>query len=412
MDASVQSFNVPTGTVGTTHAISGLSFDPQIVIGLCAGRTESVDTAGRIDLKLSMGFGTSTSSRYNRSNQLEDAVGTTASDAVSDDTAILTLLTTAGAVDGKLDIQSFDSGGITFVVDDQFVAAYRFTILLIGGLESVSMGTYDEPAMVGNTDIDCGFAPDWVLMTSGYGSGSPGAGNSYTFGMAQVSGTIDQGVVAGRAREADATPNASGYGRGGDVAAGFSSDVTSVTSRNNISLQNANGFRINCPETSTRPYTWLAAKGGRVAFVEMLTQTDTATTFGSGSLGFAPKAGVLISRGKAEDASDTATADMDGCIGFFDSAETQHCQGWMFADGVDPTQASAAIESNRVYVNLDQGGSIEGGAVIDTLGTDSVTFIMDDADPSQFWISGIFFGDVNLGRGVVEGRLDLPGIVR
>ena len=169
LSAAVGNFNTGTGAATTTVVVSGLGFQPKVVFLWWSGRTETTDTAGRLDHKRGFGCAISTTDRRSLASLSQDTPTTMVTNHSQDDTECVYITTTADAIDGKLDVQSIDSGGFTLVVDDQFTADYRVHYLAVGGtdLTNAEGGSFSKSTSAGDQDVtSVSFQPDCVLLFS------------------------------------------------------------------------------------------------------------------------------------------------------------------------------------------------------------------------------------------------------
>jgi hypothetical protein len=165
----------------------------------------------------------------------------------------------------------------------------------------------------------------------------------------------------------------------------------------------ADGVRLNITTAKSGRRTYvIGLKGVSIRAVGISTKTDTTTTFGSGSLGFTPAGGLVVSASRAEDTT-TVTVDAAGSIGAWDALSASAAAGWMYDDASDPSVCGTAIGINDVYVNLpNTADSAEGVATVSSVGAGGVNFIMTDADPSGFFAWTLVFGEIAAGSAATQ----------
>jgi hypothetical protein len=140
------SFQLGTGIVGSTKAVTGIGFQPKAVLFFWTGLT-SASSLLAADHKFGAGFMISATKRGGATSQSDYAAATSASHHQTFDDAAIKLLTTAGAVDGAADFQSMDANGFTLVIDDQFVSDYMINYIAFGGTDlSADVASFSEPA--------------------------------------------------------------------------------------------------------------------------------------------------------------------------------------------------------------------------------------------------------------------------
>lgn len=176
--AFLDSFAVSTSTAGTTQARSGYGFTPKAIIVWGFGRTDSTSATGSTDMNGSIGFAVSSSSRACQTmfdpnaDTTPSPSGSGIADRIFDAT-------------GVLDVQSFDSDGITFIVDTQFSSAHRIFVLALGGpaLVNAAIQQINGPASEGTkAHTGFGFKPSAALFLADPDASSGGA--SCSFGAA------------------------------------------------------------------------------------------------------------------------------------------------------------------------------------------------------------------------------------
>ena len=401
-------FKSATGNLGTTTAaagntvvVSGLGFQPKAVIFWSSGRTETIDTTGSDDIQATFGFATSTTSRASSSFMHRDAV--TAAPSVYgllSDASAFSVLTTSGAVDGLMDLQSFDSDGFTLVIDDAFASSYRISYLALGGttLTNATTGTFQEPVATGTQDItSVGFQPDAVIIigSSGVTIGTPRADGNHTIGMA-AGASLGSFVASVYSRDTDPIRGAK-YSKSGEVINGTDPASVSASSSNAaITAWLSNGFTLNWANTDgagTRDLAYLALKGGSYAVGNLLTQTDTTTPIVVSNLKFRPAAALLVSVCRAEATTDIFNANIDLSIGAFSALGERTSQGMFSEEGVSPAESSTSLEQDAVYTNISTADAVEALMDIQSINNDGFTCIMDDADASQMFVGFLAMGD-------------------
>ena len=130
--AAIASLTTKTDTT-TDIVVSGLPFAPamQICVSHCKALSTQ-DTAVAID-EISIGAATSTTERGAQACLDENGTGTAEiTTAIEYDEVYINLTDTGASVEGLMDVKSFDSGGITCIMDDADPVAAFVGCLLIG----------------------------------------------------------------------------------------------------------------------------------------------------------------------------------------------------------------------------------------------------------------------------------------
>ncbi len=392
LNSAVRTVLIDTGANGTTYTITGLSFQPKAIICFYAGHDSAVDAiSAAIDIRMGIGFATGASDRRCAFTNQDDASDNTQCDSYVHNAAVIGVLDNTGALAGLADIQSFDSGGVTFVIDQQFPAALRVSVILLGGsdISNVSTVEFLMPAGTGNFDVtSLGFQGDFGFFANAFTLTAPPAGRvhaSLSFGAAKSSS--EQAVIATSSLDNQTTSDTARYcldsvecvagisPSGGLVRAAFVSWLS-------------NGFRLNALEVNSQiQVIGLIVKGGSWTIKPFATLTDTVTTIPVTGAGFTPNGGMVVSHGTSESTQDTVQTQGFASLGAFESASARLAQLATSKDnqaaGID---AVVAIEYDAVYIREDTGvvgANLVGLMDVQSMDADGVTFIMDDADPDS-----------------------------
>lgn len=400
LSAAAGSLNTSTAAAGNTVAVAGLGFQPKIVFFWWSGRVDTTDAAGRGDHKRGFGAAISTTDRRRANSLAQDTPTAMLTNRSQDDTECIGISTTADATDGLMDLQSMDAGGFTLVIDDAFTLDYRIHYLALGGadLTNVVGGTLVKATTTGDQDVtSLAFQPDLVVFFSAMIAGMAGGVNQdSSWMMGAACSSSQQAVYAGGSNDGSANAQTISYCNDAECLALLPAAVTSVTDRATFVSMLSNGFRINWAENAggSEQICFVALKGAGFKVGSVTTQTDTSTTMTTGSLGFTPRGGLLFSHCKAESTTDTVQDDDEWSCGGFSSTSARAACAMADDDAAGTAVVSTAVEHDEVYVNLAAAtGAVEGLMDVSAMGSDDVTFIMDDADPSGAHVNYIIFGD-------------------
>ena len=399
--AEVGSFSTGTGTAGTTVEVNlSQAFQPKAIFYWWSGRTESTDAIGRATHRAGYGAAVSTSSRATTFASSTDAAGfSNASEGCRTDAPVAVTAATE-ALDGLLDLNSLDADGFTMIVDDQFTASYRINFLTLGGsdLTNASIGTFTEPAAIGDQDITgVGFQPDAVIIFSDSSATSPphvGIWSNLCLGFAAGSSIINQ-TMCGNGEDNKNTSVTYSYHRAGEAIGLVDGSGTTgtVNGRASVTQWLSNGFRLNWAErTGSRILYYLALKGGSYIAGDLLTQTDTTSDIVESAFGFQPVAGLFMGRGLAQSTADNQNDHNRLGIGAFNSTTSRLASSILDEDNLGTTEVSTAVEYDEVYVNISLTSTINGLMDIKSVDSGGFTCIMDDADPAQAFVSYLAFG--------------------
>lgn len=392
------SFLTGTGAVASTVAITGVGFEPVALLLFWNGRTEAVDTVGTETHRRGYGFAVSPTDRRAVTNIAIDAVNPTDTASRHTDVACVSVLLDTSTTDGELDLQSMDSDGFTLVVDNQFATSYRIFYMAIGGEDVVGAvsGQATIPlTAIASTVAGLPFQPDCIILMSTGQTVAPavtGVDSRLSFGAA-VS-VAQQAVWAGGAND-NVTPSQTiSYCRSGECLAIPSTTLATVDARATFTAFTADGFTLTFSEASGSAsyYHYLALKGGSYTIGSLLTQTDTSTAITALTPGYTATAGFLVSASRAESAADTVSDNDAWSMGTFSSASERAAAAILNEDALAASDANTAIEFDAVYANVSAASAIQGLMDVTAVSQGSVSFIMDDADPSQSFVWFLIFG--------------------
>lgn len=399
---------IGTGAAGTNYTISGLSFAPKAIICWVNGSTSATDTlVANLDMRLGVGFATSPTDRCCSVCQADENNTTTATDRVSYDDAVIADLSITGTDAGKLDIASFDSGGVTFVVDTQFAAVQQMLVWLIGGSDITNAKTVAE-AMNGATGdhdyTNVGFQGNMLFLATVGATTFGTAVGAANFGFGAAVSSSQQATISVNTQDNQANTNTARYSLDTVECLGLSNGGAGVTSRFSFTSWLSNGFRLNRLEsTNTTLLTGLVIQGGSWAIKPATTQTDTVTDIVITGCGFAPKGGMVFGHLTTENTQDTAVDHAALSVGAFDSTSSRAALLVTSTDNAAVDDTVLAIEYDEIYINEDPssaGGALVGLMDIKSLDSDGVTYIMDAADSSGTFTWSILVGDTPAGSAI------------
>jgi hypothetical protein len=416
LSSHVGSFNITTGALGSTVVVSGMSFQPKVVIFFWEGLT-ATSNGVRGTARRGIGAAVSASSFFCRSTFDTDAAGTAVAKAGNVTDACVGEINNAGTYVGKADLQSFNSDGFTLEITDAFVTDLLVSYIAYGGssITNAEIGAFipSGTAPVNQTVNNTGnFQPN---ITFFFYSPTP-ADATLMIGAATSSSA--EAVMLTSANDA-ATSGATGsYCLAGECIAYHVSlaATTSPTTRAEFVSHNASpgGFTINWLERGDAGgVTYLSIKGGNWLVGDFLTQTDTTTAIAASGFGFAPKGVLFMSAGRAATAANAApSAHSEASIGAATSASARVCRQMASRNGNTAMFVHLAARTDCVYINSDPANAaytLEGLGDVQTFDSDGFTCIMDDADPTQSFVFYIAAGEVSYSLAGDAGAYTLSG---
>lgn len=395
-DAYVGSFNLDTGLTATqTQAITGVGFEPKLVIFWYTGSTATSDTTAGGDSKVVMAAATSASNRYCAGGSEVDAQATSAGGRFKYTDRVIHVIrgsTAFEAVDGYFDFSSMDSDGFTLIVDDAVTVALRISYLALGGsdLTNVYLAEVEVPSSTGNWDYtSVGFQPDAaIFFSSGMWYGvSDTISPSLSVGMAVSSSA--QGVASCWSRGQQLTTETNAYNYSGEVLASGRGPGERDTFVSFLS----NGFRLNHLEGVASTYSMgvICLKGGQYTVGNLTTRTDANDIVESG-FGFQPEAILFASANRSLSTQDVATADAKLSIGAATSTTNRAVQAFWSDNAAADVACAYANYDSAVYAHVDSDSIV---ALMDIKSIDSggFTCVMDDTEPTTAsWVTYVAFG--------------------
>lgn len=401
LDAAVGSFDITTGS--SDVAVSGLGFQPKVVIFFWNGRTGSVDAVGGADIHSGFGFTIGVGS--NRAVACNSDDGNTVQDAnsVAQDNACIVDIDFTPAVVGRASLKSFDSGGFTLQIDDAFPTNYRIAYMALGGADitNLAIGSFNEPGATGNqSQSGLGFQPDIVCFVHAQESttvNTPVAGGGLGMGWAKSSS--NRWVWNGFSEHTGATTSDTQTNCQASEVINMQSATSglAVTGRAEFVTMDSDGFTINWLErVSTRQCFYLAMRAPGASFVgDFVTSVTLDADIVESGFGFTPKATMCVSACKVASTPNTGVADNELSIGAFTSTSNRIAMGHTDDDAAGTMVCGTAIEFDSVYVACTQvdATAIEGLVDVQSIDADGFTLNQDDADAVAAFVGFVSFGN-------------------
>lgn len=405
LDFKSGGFTVSTGTAGTKQTISGLSFYPEVVLFMWNGRTETSDTYGRMSLQQGFGmymFTAPTLKQSVSSMRSEDNLTTSDSGAGHRNDAVIAVLDTSDAWNGRASIDAVLADGFRLNIDQQFPSGIRIDYLAFGGtdLQALDITEVVEPAATGSQTISGpGFQPDLLIAISSPKSGaSPqaGAGGRNMIGCAvnHPSG-VKQYVWAAGSADAVTTTAAMKYSNSTDFLAHFNTGVTALDRLASVTSFNANGYVLNWSKVTgagTTRYYVVAIKGGNWDLGSITTVNSTSTDLTITGLAFQPKGALFISGTSSETAHDTPSNQAKFSVGLFSGVSDQESMYQRDNNGLTTTQVTVGVEYDGNFANGD--ASVNRSTMsVKSVQSDGLTCRMDLAEAQAHFVEVLTGGN-------------------
>lgn len=391
------SLQVTTGAGPFT--IGGLPFVPEVFGFFWTGIDADVDTvSATTSVRAGVGYALKAPGGGGAKVRatgwyVEDNAPDMLAETVITATSCVVTVSSAGAVDGRLSVASWDSQGITLQVDVALPVNFRLGWWALGKDHPQDRLEYDvldfnEPGATGSQDYTgLSFTPEAAILVCSHASvvDTPTDGGGVSLGM--VCGNYN-GLVAVISRgNAVATSLTRTYtqNNSGEVVGMLSAVLGSPTARASFTQFLPTGFRLNWTERAvTRRCFALCLAGPQMALRPYLGRTDTTTPIASPeSPAFLPQGGVVLSGGFPASASDNADNDAIFSMGVFRSATDRFALGYADDNFRGTSVVTVAAEFDEVAVILNAAGeSIDGLLDVYDYPAKDVRFIMDDAEPT------------------------------
>ena len=371
----------------TLYTVSGLAFQPKVIRASCNGIKNTVDaTSTTVHLRFSTGFATGTASRRCVAIQDQDAAGSATCTTAAFNDCILATLTSTPARDGALDLDSIQSGGFKFIVDD--AAPVDITVLweAWGGtdIDDAGVGDIAEPAATGDQDYATGGKVASVVFLAGCQSTSAvntAERNDSGFMMGFTAGPNDNVALVGNSDDGSANMDTDRYATNSacllmtTVAGGTASAIASCTQ-----LVASTGMRLNwsARATTNRRYIYCWVRGGQWRVIGTTVNTNTVgnTTTVSG-LAYQP-IGILAMQGSGPGLNSVIETFT------FGSAASTSDRATLSGSVPDGT-ANAEINTSVEYAELlsriaSDGTGIATRIDLDAILADGFRLIVDKSD--------------------------------
>lgn len=397
VETKVGTFAINTSlTAGQTQAISGVGFQPKVVIFWWSGQTSATDASGAGDINFGIGWMVDATHRNSLSGLSLNALASTDTARMIRNDSCIAYFTNTTTLDGRADFSSFDSDGFTLAIDDAFAASLQVSYLALGG-DEITAATTGEQSINGATGSTAftgvGFTPSVIFMIANNASGFNGITSQVRFHLGWATGTAadEQGTISMYSSDNAATALAGGYLPDGEAFSMINS-TASVFVRSSLVSFDVDGFTLDFVEnTSTGVVAYLAIAGGNWQAGGSLTEDDTVTAT-SGTTDFTPDAVMFFSAARDKSTNNTASAHGHVSIGAATGASERVAHSVWMENGTADSECASAIEYDEVYINISDSEAVQG--LMDVTGFSGTGWagIMDDADPAAVYVAWLAVG--------------------
>jgi hypothetical protein len=399
-------------TATTTYTVSGLSFQPKAIRFYWVGLQSATDAASQaVNERRGVGFASSTSSRRSVGTFSQDTAGTSNCGGVASNDCVACTTDGAGARDGLLDINAFNSDGFQLIVDDATPANITVFWEAWGGADitDVTIGDIAEPAATGTQDYTAtGFTStdddSQVVMFAGCQSTAAvntaaAADSGLVVGYSTGTASTENIVVTGNSDDASSAMDTDGYGLDSECLANIVLAGGNPNARATLSAFGTDLFTLNWTArgTTNRRYVYMAIKGGSwsAGSYTINGNTGSATATVSG-LAFTPVGVSLIGRMTTESTAGTSTANDRIGIGTGSSTSSRRSMGILDenATASSACEIDVVVEYDQVLAFPSTAGALLSAYDINAMNSDGFQIIVDTAGGvASEWQGYLTYGD-------------------
>jgi len=270
-----------TGSTFASGSATGQEFEPKAIrfywTGIQSNRPTALITNNTVSERRGVGFAASAASRASVGSTSTQNSGNANCGSIFSNTACVVTVTDAGVLDGLLDINTFNSGGFTLIVDD--VAPQNITVFweAWGGDEitNVTVGSIAEPAATGlqsytatgfvanpiNGDQCVMFAGVQSVSAAGTGEGQD---SGLHVGFSTGTATGSNITLCGNSDDGSATMDTDGYNYTGECLSMITIAGGNPNARAVLSAYGTNTFTLDwrARNNLNRRSIYMAIKGG------------------------------------------------------------------------------------------------------------------------------------------------------
>ena len=395
---STQYGSFTTNTATGTQAITGVGFQPKVVLFYSNIKGTSDGTATYATI--TYGVGISSTSRFYISSNSSDNVATSDTLSRHDNTKCLGLGSVDGTVFIAADFVSQDADGFTINITTANVTTRVINYIALGGtdLTNVAIKEFDSATTTINQSVTgVGFQPDAeMFFTTGDNNAAP---SNITLARTHIGFAISstqRGAMSYTAQDAVNPSNVSRYQRT-DKAIALTSYGEVLVHEADFVSQDADGFTINwtSANTAARKYYALCLKGGqyKVGAFNQATATGNQSITG---VGFQGSALLLASFNAAATTSSIAT--MSNSFGAATASTTRGGIWGGDVDAVSPTQTDRDVDRTKVIKTFTAGTpTLTTAADFVSFDADGFTINNTTADATSreilYFVIGVAVGD-------------------
>ena len=379
-----------------SQAITGVGFEPTLVIFMASNKTGTGDGAGFIS---GLGAATTSSNEGAMGWADQDGVGTSvARRCVSGSACIFTCGYGAGTVHKKADLTSMDADGFTLNFSTSTSTSRIHYIALAGAdLTNADVSIYTCPATTGTQAYTgVGFQPDGLLIFGNDENTLDASQSTGFISVGMASSPTERGCSSGYHQHNQGTSNTF---RHQVTNAVLNTLNASGTTNNTADLDSfdADGFTLDFSVVNSGKYFVAISMKGPEFKVGTETQKTSTGTKATTGIGFTPVA--MFASSVADTAGAAVSADARFSFGMT-AGTTESYMGDTSTDNVTTTEVAFRSQTND-FIGMLSGGTptVDAEASVSSLDADGFTLNWGTADATAREFLYMAIGDTVIASG-------------
>lgn len=364
------------GTTGNHPVVTGLSFQPKLVLMFGNGRTNASGNSN--NSRAYIGASTGNGSNFCASYRDEDDVSTTNAERVISNTQFSQVYQISGTTKiFKNTMQSLDSGGFTLNYSSTSGNATINNWMCLGGsdVEQVEVGTFQvNSGVTGTQDIilSGAFKPDGLIFVTAHASVLDSDFDDVHLSTGFSDFTSQYCMSATSEDGKTSTSNCNRVLSNTSVIIRQAKDSQTIEGEANVDSALSNGFRINITNsfTSSDQVIYIAIKGPKIK-VSDFPMSTVVGAFSETGVGFQPTG--LFSM-TSEQVSFGGRSDFIQTMGFCTSSSARSCSANTSQNNQTTSDASSRARTDRYIIGVDFNNNVR--SVLDFTSFDADGFTL------------------------------------